>query len=148
MYPAATEKAWPTASNEISQEGYTWKGYSLDVHGIPAFQYMWNGVEVEDKLTPQGSYKAEGKLVRTLKLQGTIPKNATLLLAKGSEIKLSSGAFLVKNSPNDTGYLIQCDGAKVEKIGDKMLLLLPARADVRATYSWAPSPAHNAHVAP
>jgi azurin len=146
--PAAENKAWPNATNELTQEGYTWKGYSLDVHGIPSFEYAWNGVKVEDKLTPQGSYKADAKLVRTLKLQGTIPKNATLLLARGSEIKLNAGAFLVKNSPSDTGYSIQCDGAKIEKIGDKNLLLVPARADIRATYSWASAAGHNTHAAP
>jgi hypothetical protein len=141
-------KAWPSYQSQIIQEGYSWKGYSLDVHGIPSFEYAWNGVNVEDKVTPQGDYKADAKLIRTLKLKGNIPSGASFLLASGNDIQLSAGAFLIKNSAKDPGYLVHCDGAKIEKAGTKTLLLVPARADIRATYAWAPASGHNTHAAP
>jgi hypothetical protein len=118
------------------------------VHGIPTFEYAWNGVQVEDKITPKGDYKSDGKLVRTLQLKGKIPAQGFVLLAKGADIKLQAGAFLIKNSPTDTGYLVQCDDAKIEKVGDKTLLVVPARAEIRAHYSWASSALHNTHAAP
>jgi azurin len=146
--PSTANPAWPGFQNDTPQETYAWKGYSLDVHGIPSFEYAWNGVDIEDKILPKGDYKTDAKLIRTVKLQGKIQPHSHFLLAKGTDIKLSSGAFLVKNSPTDAGYLVQCDGAKIEKVGDKSLLIVPARAEIRATYSWANASAHGAHAAP
>jgi hypothetical protein len=109
------------------------------------------GVEVEDTFTAQGDFKSGGKLVRTLKLKGKIPANAQLLLAQEADIQLSEGAFQVKgqnlalpNMRSENHISILAEGASIRGRS----LTLPAKEEIRITYSWPSPNLHGAHVIP
>lgn len=138
---------WPTFTPDEPIEGYKWKGYTLDANGVPAFRYQWRGVEVEDQITASGDFKnPESKLVRNLKLNGTIPEKTFFILARNATFQTIQGGFLVKgekiNLPSgnfENQFSIQVEGASV----NGNLLLVPARKDIQISYSW-PN-ARNAH---
>jgi plastocyanin len=138
---------WPTFTPDEPIEGYKWKGYTLDTNGVPSFRYQWRGVEVEDKITASGDFKnPESKLVRNLKLNGTIPEKTFVILARNATFQPIQGGFFAKgekiNLPSgnfENQFSIQVEGATV--IGN--LLLVPARKEIQVSYSW-PN-AYNAH---
>lgn len=144
--PAA---AWPTLTPDTTPEGYTWKGYTLDAKGVPSFRYNWRGVEAEDRIESTGDFKSpDSKLVRTLKLNGTLPEKAFLVLARNATFQPINGGFLVKgeklNLPSgnfENQFSIQVEGASV--VGNQ--LLVPARKEIQVAYSW--SNVHAAHSA-
>lgn len=134
------ETSWPTFTPDVTPEGYTWKGYSLDAKGVPTFQYVWRGVEVEEQIIAVGSFKdANAKLVRTLKLNGAIPAKAFLVLARNAKAEPTTGGFAVKgdklNLPSgsfENQFILNTDGATVAGT----LLLVPARKEIQITYTW------------
>ena len=141
--------AWPSFTPDQPLKDYTWKGYTLDELGVPTFRYHWMGVEVEDTFTAHGDFKSGGKLVRTLKLKGKIPANAQLLLAQEADIQLSEGAFQIKGQKlaqpgirSENQISIMAEGAVI--LGRS--LMLPAKEEIRITYSWPGSNLHGAHT--
>jgi azurin len=142
---------WPSFTPDQPLKDYTWKGYTLDALGVPTFRYAWMGVEVEDTFTAQGDFKSGGKLVRTLKLKGKIPANAQLLLAQEADIQLSEGAFQIKgqklalpNMRSENHISLLAEGASIRGRS----LMLPAKEEIRITYSWPSPNLHGAHVIP
>lgn len=146
---ASTSGEWPKSDPKQRAEGFAWKGYTLDAKRFPTFLYEWNGVKVADRFDVQGNaLGSEGKLVRTLKLTGKIPANAFFRAATGASIQPADGGFIVNNGVfaldgrqfEDT-FRIVADGAQVA--GQN--LLIPARSEIKITYSWPTSHAHHAH---
>jgi hypothetical protein len=141
------ETAWPTLAPEATPEGYVWKGYQLDKDGVPTFRYVWNGVEVEDRISAKGDFKTGGSLERKISLKGTLPAKAFLLLARNAKITSREDGFLVqadKLSLNGSSYenqvSMQTEGASIS--GGN--LVVPARKEIVVRYTWpALHPAHS-----
>jgi len=108
---------------------YQWKGYRLDGKRLPTFYYTWNGLRVEDRYDTQGDGKTkEGRLIRTVKLIGDIPRNAYLRVATGGNIlKKAENLFEV-----DQKFIVQVDGA----LQTQKQILIPAKAEIKITYGW------------
>ena len=146
---ASTSEAWPKLGDKERVEGFAWKGYTLDAQRFPTFLYEWNGVRVSDRIDVQGdALKGDGQLVRTLKLTGTIPPNTFLRAASGASIQPADGGFLVNDGPLnlegrgfENTFRIVADGAQLAGKN----LLIPARAEIKITYSWPTNHAHHAH---
>jgi azurin len=135
----STGDAWPALEERAS--GYAWKGYELDGKRIPTFNYEWQGLQISDRCAPSGNgLTPEGKIIRTLKLSGTIPAHTYLRLASG-KIEASGPAFFVQGPKLDLSgrafenkLLIASTGALLA--GEN--LLLPVKSnEITITYSWA-----------
>lgn len=143
----SSEAAWPTLAPETTPEGYVWKGYQLDQNGVPTFNYLWNGVEVEDRLTATGDFKTGGALERKISFKGKLPAQAFLLLAREAKITRGTEGFLVDagklslNGANyDNQFTLSAEGATVSK-GN---LMVPVRNEIVVRYAWpALHPAHS-----
>ena len=134
---------WPKLGKNARAGGFEWKGYALDAKRFPTFFYEWNGVKVADRFDVAGD-----TLVRTLKLTGTIPAGAQFRAATGDTITAAGAAFAIdagKFGLDGTSYenkfTVAVDGATVAGRN----LLVPARAEIRITYSWPQSHAQHAH---
>lgn len=146
---ASTTDEWPKADAKQRPEGFSWKGYTLDAKRFPTFLYEWNGVKIADRFDVLGNALGnDGKLVRTLTLTGTIPPQAFFRAATGTSIQPADGGFLVSNGrfgfdgrEFENTFRISAEGAQVA--GQN--LLIPARAEIRITYSWSTNHAQHAH---
>lgn len=144
----STSEEWPKFSNKDRPSDFAWKGYTLDAKRVPTFHYEWKGVKVAERFEVQGDAVAgDGKLVRTLKLSGKIPANTYLRIANGTSIQPADGAFIVTNArlnlegrDFENTFRVAADGAQV---ADKNLLV-PARSEIKVTYSWPTN--HSQHV--
>jgi plastocyanin len=139
---------WPVVEKGGRAEGYTWRGYELDAKRHPIFQYEWQGVKVSDRFEVTGDALASGgKLVRTLKLVGKIPAGALFRVASAGKITPQGADFLVEGGrftpeiATDSRFVVSVEGAKLSGKD----LTIPARAEIRVTYSW-PN-AHGGHAA-
>jgi azurin len=146
---ASTSAEWPKSDPKQRAEGFAWKGYTLDAQRFPTFLYEWDGVKITDRFDVQGDAVAgAGKLIRTLQLNGPIPANAFYRAATGASIQPEHGGFLVTNGrfalegrEFENTFRITADGAQIA--GQN--LLIPARSEIKITYSWPTSHAHHAH---
>ena len=139
----STDSEWPKIGKSARAEGFEWKGYALDAKRFPTFLYEWNGVKVADRFDVAGD-----KLVRTLKLTGTIPPGAQFRAATGDKIEPAGAAFAIDGGKfdldggnYDNHFSVAVDGATVAGRN----LLVPARAEIKITYSWPQSHAQHAH---
>lgn len=139
---------WPKGDPKLQQEGFGWKGYTLDAQRSPTFLYEWKGVQVSERFDVEGDATKGGKLLRTLKLQGSLPANTYLRIAAGAKIQPADGGFLVHDGPIslegrgfENTFWIAADGATVAGRN----LLIPARPEVKITYGWPGSHAHHTH---
>lgn len=137
------DSEWPKLAKNTRAEGCEWKGYTLDAKRFPTFLYEWNGVNVADRFDVAG-----GTLVRTLKLTGTIPAGAQFRAATGGKIVAAGAAFAIDGGKfgldginSENKFSVAVDGARVAGRN----LLVPARAEIKITYSWPQSHAHHAH---
>ncbi len=144
----ATGATWPVLEKGARAEGYIWRGYELDAKRAPVFRYEWHGVKVSERFEVVGDALAdEGKLVRTLKLDGKIPDSALFRVASAEKITPQGGGFLVEGGRvaaeiNGEGkFLVAAEGAKLNGKD----LTLPARAEIVVTYSWPNLHAAHAH---
>ncbi len=144
---SSPDAEWPKADKKQRAEGYQWKGYTLDAKRIPTFEYEWGSVRVSDRFEPEGDATTTGKLVRTLKLAGTIPPNAFLRVAggaikpAGSAFLVDGGVFDVQGRSFDNQFNVAVDGARIAGRN----LLVPARAEIKITYTWAVNHAGHVH---
>jgi plastocyanin len=145
---ASPDAEWPALKKHQRADGYQWKGYTLDAKRLPTFSYTWKGVAVSDRFEVEGdAVTGQGRLIRTLTLNGEIPAGATFRAAAGGSIQpAGDGAFLVdagqfgfdgRNFENK--FKVAVEGAAVS--GGKALLV-PVRRELRVTYSW---PHYHAH---
>lgn len=143
---ASAEDPWPLSKkdgeSELRSEGCKWKGYTLDAKRFPTFLYEWNGVKISDRFDVEGDAGANGRLVRTLQLSGSIPANAYLRVASG-QIQPQGGGFSVDARPfqidgnsNENKFTVAAEGA----VAAKGNLLVPAKATMKITYSWPALP--------
>lgn len=137
---AQPDAEWPKIDKSGRAEGYQWQGYSLDPKGVPTFLYSWKGVKVSDRVDVlPGAGTGEGKLVRTIKLQGQIPQGAIFRAIEGEKLEGASGNFTV-HIGNQPMSVTAEDAQIVSKS-----LVIPARPEMKVTYSWQMSHAHHAH---
>lgn len=139
---ASPDAEWPKADTKQRPEGFQWKGYALDAKRFPTFSYEWNGVKVSDRFDVEGDAAAgTGKLIRTLKLAGPIPPNAFLRVVDGTiqpagaAFAVDGGMFDVQGRKFDNRFDVAVEGGRIAGRN----LLVPARAEIKITYTW---PAH------
>lgn len=118
------DEAWPDSMEH--KNNYHFKGYQLDEHGRPTFKYLFKGVLIEDKITPENNDKY---LTRTLRINsGNDIKDLWFRLAESSQIELlPDGLYGI----DDKSYYIKVDSSTKEKplirkIKDGEELLIPA----------------------
>ena len=126
---SSPEAEWPKADKNKLADGFDWKGYTLDAKRFPTFMYEWSGVKVTDRFDTEGEALSGGKLIRTIKLSGTIPANTYLRVASGA-VQPDAGGFSV-----DGGLHVAVTGAQVAGRN----LLVPARVEIKITYTWPAS---------
>lgn len=141
--------AWPGLSKDGRAEGYTWRGYELDVKRFPIFHYEWQGVKVSDRCEVVGdALVGEGKLVRTLKLEGKIPAGAVFRVASAPKITPQGGGFVVEpagvsaGAKSDAKFNVSAEGAAFNGKD----ITLPARPEIVVTYSWPNPQTPHAHA--
>lgn len=134
---------WPKVEPKARADDYQWKGYSLDAKRQPVFSYEWQGLKVQDQFEVEGEgTKADGKLIRTLTIQGNVPENAWFRLAQGAKMEAKDGGFIVDAGRLDLGgrgfenrFRIMAPGATLA--GQN--LVLPVKAgSIKVTYQWLP----------
>ena len=84
--------------------------------------------------------KADGKLIRTLTIQGQVPENAWFRLAQGAKIEAKDGGFIVDAGRFDLSgqgfenrFRIMAPGATLAGSN----LVLPVKAgSIKVTYQW------------
>jgi hypothetical protein len=136
---ASADAAWPKVKPGERAEGYQWQGYTLDEKHLPTFSYTWNGTPITDRFdTEPGAVMGEGKLIRTIRIEGQIPANAFLRAAAGQRIVAGEKGFTVQIGQQP--LIVAVDGAKIS--GNT--LLVPARQEIKISYSWQVSHAHHA----
>ena len=155
VLPSASSE-WPAADSkggkgkddgsEKRAEGYEWKGYTLDAKRFPTLLYEWGGVKVSERYDVEGDATAAGRMVRTLKLAGKLPENAYLRIANGTiaavpeGFSVDGGTFDVQGRAFENKFTVAADGALVAGRN----LIVPARAEIKITYTWATS--HAGHI--
>ncbi len=133
----AADAKWPTVERNERAEGYEWKGYRLDAKRYPTFLYTWGGVKVSDRIDTEGGL-VDGKLVRTLTLDGPIPQGAVFRVANGTIQPAGNGFAVDAGHLNLDGhefenkFVVEADGAKLQ--GDN--LVVPAKAQIKVIYTW------------
>jgi hypothetical protein len=146
---SGTGTDWPKLGKNERPEGLQWKGYTLDAKRIPTFHYTWNGVQIDERFDTDGAAMSDsGKIVRTLKLTGPIPAHAAFCAASGSKIEAADGSFIVdggkfgiNNVNYDNHFKVSVEGGI---IGNGRLVV-PARSEIKVTYTWLTSHLGHAH---
>ena len=140
---------WPALEKGGRAAGYTWRGYELDAKRMPTFRYEWQGVKVSERYEVVGDALAgEGRLMRTLKLDGKIPEGALFRVASAEKITPQGAGFLVEGGSfaaeikTDSKFLVSADGAKLSGKD----ITLPARPEIKVTYSWPGMHGPHAHA--
>ena len=128
--------AWPDGNPR--ENGFAFKGYSLDKAGVPTFKYRWNEATVTDTILPFETSPDNG-LQRTLTVTPANKLvNAWLRIASGQNAEESDGAVIVD------GVRFQIEGKEpiVRTINNRRELLIPMTveagetATVRITMTW------------
>lgn len=131
---------WPKLEPKERAAGYQFKGYRLDSKREPTFNYEWNGVKVSDRFDSEGSGTApDGKLIRTLTIEGKVPENSWLRIATG-KVEAKDGKFICDAGTANIGghnfdnkFTISAAGATLEGSN----LVVPAKAgQIKVTYQW------------
>ncbi len=143
------DAAWPLPEKGQRPAGFQWKGYTLDARRAPTFRYEWNGVKIGERFDSEGNSMAEnGRLIRTVELSGTIPPGALFCAATGAKIEAVDGGFLVDDGRMTIDKLSFDNRFKVSVEGGTVSngrLLVPARPQIKVTYSWLTAHAGHAH---
>ncbi len=131
--------SWPTWNKEQRYEGYIWKGYTLDETRNPTFRYEWNGVAVEDTFAVSGTGTGpDAKLIRTIRLKGSIPAGALFriaagkMLAKDGAYQVDGAKFTLDGNTFGNQFILSAKGA--EAMGEN--LVVPATPEIVVTYAW------------
>ncbi|MDB6172098.1 MAG: hypothetical protein JWL59_1409 [Chthoniobacteraceae bacterium] len=125
---ASPDAEWPKLEKDQRAAGYKWHGYRLDEKRFPTFSYEWNGVNVTERFDVEGNaVTGNGRLVRTLKLSGKLPGNATFRVATGNAIQPVGNSFVV-----DGKFAVAVEGAALAGKN----LLVPVRPEIKLIYSW------------
>ncbi len=147
LTPPGTD--WPKGGKDDRPEGFQWKGYTLDAKRVPTFHYLWNGLQISERFDTEGAAMSDsGKIVRTLKLTGSIPGHWAFCAASGSKIEAADGGFIVdggkfgiNNVNYDNRFKVSVEGGVV----NNGRLIVPARPEIKVTYTWLTAHAGHAH---
>lgn len=124
---------WPKWEKGKRYDGFAWKGYSLDAKRFPTFRYTWHDAEIEETFAVEGNgNKPDGnaKLIRTVKVTGSLPANAWYRIGSGS-FEDKDGSFSHKGP---LGYRIAASEARLAGTN----LVVPAKpGTMTITYQWA-----------
>ena len=86
------DESWPVKSPR--QNGFYFKGYTLDAGGMPAFRFEWNDVSVTDALQPFMASPDNG-LQRTVIVRSSVRmENVYLRIADGPKIEAVDDEFV------------------------------------------------------
>jgi hypothetical protein len=128
--------AWPDGNPR--DNGFAFKGYSLNKAGVPTFKYRWNEANVTDTILPFETSPDNG-LQRTVTVAPANKlENAWLRIASGQNVEESDGAVIVD------GVRFQIEGKEpvVRTINNRRELLIPMTvnagetATVRIIMTW------------
>ncbi len=127
------DERWPDKSPR--ENGFRFKGYTLDAGGVPAFRYQWNDVSVTDSLQPFMASPDNG-LQRTVIVKSSARmENMYLRIASGPKIEVVDGAFMTN------GIQLKFDEYEpvIRTIGGHQELLVPVQlnADGRAIIRYS-----------
>ncbi len=127
------EAPWPTTSSKAT--GMRFGGYQLDASKRPILLYGFNGLNIEDTLTP-ASPADPPSLHRTLKFTGPPPAGLHLRLATGSLSPAGPGQWRLNNSltlklPDATNALLRGKGAQQE-----LLVPILSTSPLEIEYVW------------
>ena len=127
---------WPDGNPR--DNGFSFKGYSLNKEGVPTFKYRWNEATVTDTILPFETSPDNG-LQRTVAISPENKlENAWLRIASGQNAEESDGAVIVD------GVRFQIEGKEpvVRTINNRRELLIPMTvnagetATVRIIMTW------------
>lgn len=107
-------------------EGRRYLGYTLDATRYPTFRYQWGDATVTETYRPDA-----GKLYRTFNVTGTLPKGATIHLAKSDKITPHAATYTITSGP--TQWQLTSNAATLGSDG----LVLPLQSGTTTlTYQW------------
>ena len=86
------DEPWPDKSPR--ENGFHFKGYTLDTSGVPAFRYQWNDVTVTDSLQPFMASPDNGIQRTVIVGSSERMENVYLRIAAGPKIEAVDGAFV------------------------------------------------------
>lgn len=86
------DERWPDKS--ARENGFHFKGYTLDSGGVPAFKYQWNDVSVTDSLQPFVASPDNGLQRTVIVKSAERMENVYLRIAAGPKIEAVDGAFV------------------------------------------------------
>jgi hypothetical protein len=103
---------------------------------------------VSDRFDITGNaVSGDGKLVRTLKLEGKIPDGAVFRAAtgkvepSGADFRVKGPTFKMDGREFDNGFVVSAPGA--EKHGNDVVL--PAQPEIKVIYSWPMEQMQHSH---
>ncbi|HTF18784.1 MAG TPA: family 16 glycoside hydrolase [Chryseolinea sp.] len=132
----ATDKdAFPVIPNDAltDKANHVGKGYSIGADGRPVFKYNYQGLEVEDKIYPDGEGKALTHEV-IVKNRGT-KAGLYYKLGEGHEITaLKDGLYAI----DDKQYFIRIESTKVviREVNGRKELIVPVDTQVKYDILW------------
>jgi len=131
---SSLDQSWPGGNPR--ETGYRFRGYSLDVAGVPTMRYEWGSVEVEETLTPIPN-KPDSGLRRTLVVKSKESLNDLWLRIAQGKIEQLQGGYVW----NGVRLQVEEGLSLVRRAGDQdeLLVQLPAGANVakvRVTLIW------------
>ena len=130
------DEPWPDKSPR--ENGFHFKGYTLDTSGVPAFRYRWNDVSVTDSLQPFVASPDNGLLRTVIVRSSARMENVYLRIAAGPKIDAVDGVFVTD------GIQLKFDECEpvIRSIDNHQELLVPVRLNpdsqtiVRYTIVW------------
>lgn len=129
------DAAWPRWDKTTRFDGFEWKGYTLDAKRSPTFRYTWKGASVEEHFATEGNGMVPtggARLIRTVKVTGTVPAGAWYRIATGPAIQKKDSPFVCRDGL--TTFRVSADGAVVA--GNN--LVIPAKiGTMTISYQWA-----------
>lgn len=134
-YLSSDKDAFPVITNEALTDNanHVGKGYAISADGRPVFRYLYQGLEVEDKIYPD----AEGKALTHEVLVKNRGNKAGLYykLGEGHEITLiKNGLYAI----DDKQYFIQIDSATpiIRDANGRKELIVPVDSQVKYQILW------------
>jgi hypothetical protein len=121
----------PTTTKD-SITAYTYKGYSLDVSGLPTFKYEYKQQKITDQLRV---LENRNGLKRTITIDGTTENNFIRIAQDPSIRSMGNGLYIV----GDHRYFISVDPSiktSIENYLGQQVLLVPITTKITYSIIW------------
>ena len=118
------DQTWPDKSPR--ENGFHFKGYTLNPGGVPTFKFQWNDVSVTDFLQPYEASPDSG-LQRTVIVKSSERmENVYLRIAAASKINVVDGVFVTN------GITLKFDDCEpvIRTIDGHQELLVPVQLNI------------------